>query len=156
MSITSTLFLQIVVFLILGAITMKYVWPPLMKAIEDRQDKIAAGLAAADKGDQSLKEAQVKIAALETEARSRAAEIVSATEKRAQGLIEEARHAAKAEGDRMIKQAHDEIEQESNRARQTLREQVAALAVAGAEQILKVEIDASKHQALLSQLKSQL
>ncbi|CAN5116651.1 F0F1 ATP synthase subunit B [soil metagenome] len=156
MSITSTLFLQIVVFLILGGITMKFVWPPLIKAIEDRQAKIAAGLAAADRGDQSLKDAQIKIAALETEARARAAEIVSQTEKRATAIVDEARVAARAEGERLMKAAHDEIQQEMNRARETLRDQVATLAVAGAEQILRSEIDAGKHQALLAQLKSQL
>ncbi len=156
MSITSTLFLQIVVLFIVAGIATKYIWPPLMKTIEDRQAKIAAGLAAAERGDQSLREAQSRIAKLEAEARERAAEIVAQTEKRAQSIVDDARVAARAEGERLIKAAHDEIAQEIERARQALRDQVATLAVAGAEQILRSEIDAGKHAALLMQLKSQL
>ena len=156
MSITSTLFFQIVVLFIVAGIATKFIWPPLMKAIEDRQAKIAAGLAAAERGDESLKVAQVKIGKLEAEARERAAEIVAQTEKRAQSIVDDARVAARAEGERLIKAAHDEILQETERARQSLRDQVAMLAVAGAEQILRSEIDAGKHAALLTQLKSQL
>ncbi|HEU4622843.1 MAG TPA: F0F1 ATP synthase subunit B [Burkholderiaceae bacterium] len=156
MSVNLTLFFQTAVLFILGWITMTFIWPPLIRAIEDRQRKIAEGLAAADKGSQSLKEAEKRIAKLDAEARQRAADIVAQTEKRAQKLIDEAKAQAKAEGDRLLAGAKAEIEQEAQRARAALRDQVAALAVAGAESILKREIDAAKHADLLGQLKAQL
>jgi len=156
MSINATLFLQCIVFFILAWITMKFIWPPLIKAIEERQKKIADGLAAADRGTESLKAAEGKIKQLEAEARQRAADIVAQTEKRAQALIDEAKAQAKAEGDRLVTAAKAEIEQEAQRAKSVLREQVAALAVAGAEQILRKEVDAGKHADLLAQLRGQL
>jgi F-type H+-transporting ATPase subunit b len=156
MSINATLFLQCVVFLALAWITMKFIWPPLIKAIEDRQKKIADGLAAADLGNESLKAAEVKIKQLEAEARHRAADIVAQTEKRAQALIEEAKAQAKAEGDRLVLAAKAEIEQEVHRAKSALREQVAHLAVTGAEQILRKQVDASEHAELLARLRTQL
>lgn len=156
MSINATLFLQCLVFFVLAGITMKFIWPPLIKAIEERQKKIADGLAAADRGSESLKIAETKIKQLEAEARARAAEIVAQTEKRAESLIDEAKAQAKAEGERLFAAAKAEIEQEAHRAKAALRDQVAVLAVAGAEQILRKEIDAAKHSDLLTQLRSQL
>lgn len=156
MNLNSTFIIQCLVFLALSWFTMKFVWPPLTKALDDRRAKIAEGLSAADKGNQSLKEAEARIAKLEAEARSRAAEIVAQTEKRAQALIEEAKVQAKAEGERLFAAAKAEIDQEAQRAKAALRDQVATLAVVGAEAILKQEIDASKHAGLLAHLKAQL
>jgi F-type H+-transporting ATPase subunit b len=156
MSINLTLIFQMAVFFILALITMKFIWPPLIKAIEERQKKIADGLAAADRGSESLKIAETKIKQLEAEARTRAAEIVAQTEKRAQSLIDEAKAQAKAEGERLFAAAKAEIEQEAQRAKAVLRDQVASLAVAGAEQILRKEVDTAKHADLLTQLRGQL
>lgn len=156
MSVNLTLFFQTAVFFILGWISMKFIWPPLYKALEERQQKIADGLAAADKGAASLKDAEVRIAKIEAAARTSAAEIVAMTEKRAQALIEDAKAQARIEGERLVVAAKAEIEQEANRAKASLRDQVASLAVAGAEQILKKEINAQVHADLLTQLKSQL
>jgi F-type H+-transporting ATPase subunit b len=156
MSVNLTLFFQTAVFFILGWISMKFIWPPLYKALEERQQKIADGLAAADKGAASLKDAEARIAKIEAAARASAAEIVALTEKRAQALIEEAKSQARVEGERLVTAAKAEIEQEVNRAKGALRDQVADLAVKGAEQILKKEINAQAHNDLLSQLKAQL
>lgn len=156
MNLNSTFIIQCLVFFALAWFTMKFVWPPLTKALDERRAKIADGLAAADKGNQSLKEAEARIAKLEAEARARAADIVAQTEKRAQALIEEAKAQAKAEGERLFDAAKAEIDQEAQRVRAALRDQVATLAVAGAEAILKQEIDAGKHATLLAQLQAQL
>ena len=156
MNLNSTFIIQCLVFFGLAWFTMKFVWPPMIKALDERRAKIADGLAAADKGNQSLKDAEAKIAQLEADARARAAEIVAQTEKRAQALIEEAKAQAKAEGERLFAAAKAEIDQEAQRVKTQLRDQVAALAVAGAEQILKAEVNAQAHAKLLDQLKAQL
>ena len=156
MNLNSTFIIQMAVLFALALFTMKFVWPPLIKALDERRAKIADGLAAADKGNQSLKDAEAKIAKLEADARARAAEIVAQTEKRAQALIEEAKAQAKAEGERLFAAAKAEIDQEAQRVKTQLRDQVAALAVAGAEQILKKEVNAQAHADLLAQLKAQL
>lgn len=156
MNINATLFVQLVVFFIGAWVTMKYIWPPLIQALEERQKKIADGLAAADRGNRSLDEAQKKIAQLEAEARSRAQAIVAETEKRAAGIVDEAKAQARAEGERLIAAAKQEAEQEMQRVKTALRDQVANLAVAGAEQILKKEVDAKVHAELLAQLKARL
>ena len=156
MNLNSTLIIQCLVFLALAGFTMKFVWPPMMRALDERRAKIASGLAAADQGNRSLKDAQVKINALEAEARQRAADIIAQTEKRAHALMEEAKAQAKAEGERLVAAARTEVEQEARRARLALREQVAALAVAGAEKILRREINSQAHAGLLDELKTQL
>lgn len=156
MNLNSTFIIQCLVFFGLAWFTMKFVWPPLIKALDERRAKIADGLAAADKGSQSLKDAEAKIAKLEADARARAANIVAQTEKRAQALIDEAKAQAKAEGERLFAAAKAEIDQEAQRVKTQLRDQVATLAVAGAEQILKKEINAQAHADLLAQLKAQL
>ena len=156
MNLNSTFIIQCLVFFALAIFTMKFVWPPLIKALDERRAKIADGLSAADKGNQSLKDAEAKIAKLEADARARAADIVAQTEKRAQALIEEAKAQAKAEGERLFAAAKAEIDQEAQRVKTQLRDQVAALAVAGAEQILKKEVNAQAHGDLLAQLKAQL
>ena len=156
MNINLTLIAQALSFAVFILFTVKFVWPPLMKAIEERQKQIADGLAAGEQGKQQL-EASGRLAAEEvTKARSRAAEIVVQAEKRGQQMIEEAKNAAKAEGDRMLAGAKSEIQQEVSGAKEALREQVAALVVSGAEKILQREIDAQAHAELLDQLKREL
>jgi len=156
MNINFTLFAQAIVFATFIWITVKFVWPYMLRAIEARQKTIADGLAAAEQGKKSLelssKQAGDEIAA----ARNRAADIVTQAEKRAAQAIEEAKTAAKAEGDREKAAAKADIQQAVSRAREQLREQVAALAVAGAEKILRREVDAKAHADLLDGIKKQL
>ncbi|RCS56661.1 F0F1 ATP synthase subunit B [Parvibium lacunae] len=156
MNLNATLFAQFVVFFVLAWFTMKFVWPPLIQALDERAKKIADGLAAAELGSRSLEEANKRISALEAETRGKAQQLLAETEKRAATIIEEAKQAAKAEGDRLLAAAKADIEQEAQRAKDALRAQVAALAVAGAEQILKKEVNAGVHADLLNQLKAQL
>jgi F-type H+-transporting ATPase subunit b len=156
MNINFTLFAQAIVFATFIWITVKFVWPYMLRAIEARQKTIADGLAAAEQGKKSL-ELSLKQAGDEiTAARNRAADIVTQAEKRAARAIEEAKNAAKAEGDREKAAAKADIQQEVSRAREQLREQVAALAVAGAEKILRREVDAKAHADLLDGIKKQL
>jgi F-type H+-transporting ATPase subunit b len=132
------------------------VWPFLIGAIDERRKKIADGLAAADKGNASLKDAEVRIRQLETDARAKAQEILAQADKRHAVVVEEAKAAAKAEADRLIAGAKAEIDSEMQRAKDALREQVAALAVAGAEKILRREVNAQAHADLLGQLRQEL
>jgi len=156
MNLNATLFVQAIVFIILGWVTMKFIWPPLIRALDARRQKIADGLAAAEQGTKSLGEATRKIAQLENDAKARAQLIIIDTEKRAQAIVEAAKAQAKAEGDRLVAAAKVEAEQQLVRVKLELRDRVADLAVAGAEQILKREVDARTHVALLDQLKAQL
>lgn len=156
MNINATLFVQMAVFFIGAFITMKFIWPPLIKALDERRKKIADGLAAADRGNRSLDDAQKKIAQLDADARGRAQVLIADTEKRAHEMIEAAKGQAKVEGDRVIAAAKAEAEQEMQRAKESLRDQVAVLAVAGAEQILKREVNPQVHAELLAQLKAKL
>ena len=156
MNINFTLFAQAITFAAFIWFTARFVWPPLLGVIEERQKKIADGLAAAERGSKSLDDAQRKIAQLEAEARAKAQAIVAETEKRAAAIVEEARVQAKAEGERLVAAARQEAEQEVQRAKGVLRDQVATLAVAGAEQILRGEVNAQVHADLLSQLKGRL
>ena len=156
MNINASLFVQMVVFFIGCWITMKYIWPPLIKAIEERQNKIAEGLAAADKSAEVLAETQAKGKEIEAEARARATTIVSDGEKRGAMIVENAKQQAQIEADRIIANAKAEAAQEMARAREQLRDEVAALAVAGARQILAREVDKKVHTQLLEQLKAKL
>ena len=156
MNINASLFVQMVVFFIGCWITMKYIWPPLIKAIEERQNKIAEGLAAADKSAEVLAETQAKGKEIEAEARARATTIVSDGEKRGAMIVENAKQQAQVEADRIIANAKAEAAQEMTRAREQLRDEVAALAVAGAQQILAREVDKTVHSQLLEQLKAKL
>jgi F-type H+-transporting ATPase subunit b len=156
MNINLTLLAQAVTFAIFIWFTAKFLWPPLMRAVEARQKKIADGLAAAEQGNRSLRDAEVRIQALEKDARAKAQNILAETEKRAAELIEEAKEDAKAEGARMLVAAKAEMSQEVERAKAALREQVATLAVVGAEQILKREVNVQAHSDLLTRLKAQL
>ena len=156
MNLNATLIIQCVVFVILGWFTMKFIWPPLIRALDNRRQKIADGLAAAEQGTKSLSEATRKIAQLETDAKARAQLIIIDTEKRAQAIVDAAKAQAKVEGDRIVAQAKADAEQQLVQVKLALRDRVADLAVAGAEQILKREVDARAHAELLTQLKAQL
>ncbi len=156
MNLNATLFAQLVVFFILAWFTMKFVWPPIMKALDERAQKIADGLAAADKAKADLAHAEKKATDELRKARESAAEFRSGAEKQAAQLIEEAR----TEGARLVAAARAAAETEAasaaQRAKEALREHVAQLAVAGAEKILRKEINAAAHAELLTQLKSEL
>ena len=156
MNLNATLFIQTIVLVILGLFTMKFIWPPLIRALDERRQKIADGLAAAEEGNKSLNDAQRKAGQLDADARARAQVLIAETEKRAQAIVDAAKVQAKTEGDRLIAAAKDEAEQQVVRAKTVLRDQVAALAVAGAEQILQREVDAKVHAELLNQLKAKL
>jgi len=156
MNLNATLFAQAVVFFAFIFITVKFVWPMMQEKIDARQKAIADGLAAGEQGKRSLESSSKQAEQAIAEARSRAAEIVAQAEKRGSQVMEEAKAAAKAEGDREKAAAKADIQQEAQRAREQLREQVAALAVAGAEKILRREVDAKAHAELLEGIKKQL
>jgi F-type H+-transporting ATPase subunit b len=156
MNITATLFAQAAVFALFIAFTVKFIWPYMLRAIETRQKTIADGLAAAEQGKRSLDESTKQADASIAQARNRAAEVISQAEKRAAQMVEEAKNAAREEGSREMAAAKAEIAQELTRAREQLRDHVASLAVAGAEKILRREIDAKAHAELLDSIKKQL
>ena len=156
MNINLTLFAQAATFAIFIWFTAKFVWPYLSRAVEARQKQIAEGLAAAERGKQDLEQAAVRTADMLREARQQAQEMLVQAEKRASQIVEEAKVAASQEGARLVAGAKAEIEQEVSRARESLRTQVAALAVAGAEQILRREVDAKVHADLLASVQHQL
>jgi F-type H+-transporting ATPase subunit b len=156
MNITFTLVAQAVVFAAFIWFTKVFVWPHMLRAIEQRQKTIADGLAAAEQGKKSLEVSTRQAEESVKQGRDRAAEIITQAEKRAAQMVEEAKAAAKAEGDREKAAAKADIQQEAQRAREQLREQVAALAVAGAEKILRREVDAKAHADLLDGIKKQL
>src|SRR5258706_5568606 len=138
---------QALAFAIFIWFTIKFIWPPLMKAIEQRQRQIAEGLAAAERGKQDLELAAKRAAEELQRARIQAGEIISQAEKRGAAVIEEAKDAAKAEAERIVTGAKAEIEQEVFRAKEALRTQVAVPAISGAEKILKREVDSNAHAA---------
>jgi len=145
-----------VVFFILWWVVAKFIWPPLVKALDERAKKIADGLAAAEKGKAELELANRRVDQAMAEARTEGAQRVAEAEKRAQAAADEIKHNAQAEASRIIAQAKAEAEQQVTRARESLRDQVAVLAVKGAEQILKREVNAQVHNDLLNQLKAEL
>ncbi len=156
MNINASLFIQMLVFFIGALITMKFIWPPLIRAIEERQKKIADGLVAANRGEKALALATEQGKAIEADARSQASTIIAAGEKRAQAIIDEAKAQAQVDADRILVNARAEAAQEIQNAREALRKDVAELAVAGAEQILAREVDKSVHAQMLEQLKAKL
>ena len=151
-----TLLGQMISFAILIWFTVKFIWPPLMAAIEERQQKIAEGLAAADNAQKNLAQAQDKVNEELKAARSKANEIIEQAHQCANQLIDAAKSDAIAEGNRQRALAEAEIEAAANRAKEDLRKQVSALAVSGAEKLLKREIDANAHKALIDDLAAQL
>jgi len=156
MSFNLTLIAQAFTFALFILFTVKVVWPFMLRAIETRQKTIADGLAAAEQGRKSLEQSAKQAGEEISGARGRSAEILAQAEKRASQVIEEAKASAKAEGEREKAAAKAEIQQEVSRAREKLRDQVAALAVAGAEKILRREVDAKAHAELLDAIKKQL
>jgi F-type H+-transporting ATPase subunit b len=145
-----------IVFVILALFTMKFIWPPITAALDERAAKIREGLSAADKAKADLAAANKRVEAELSTARTDAAQRLADAERLAQSMVEEAKSRASEEGAKIVAAARAEAEQEASKARETLREQVAALAVRGAEQILRREVDARTHADLLGQLKSQL
>ncbi|KZY68112.1 F0F1 ATP synthase subunit B [Oleiphilus sp. HI0071] len=156
MNINYTLIGQIIFFAVFVLFCMKYVWPPIMAAMQEREKKISDGLAAADRASKDLELAQKKAGEELKDAKVQAAELIEQANKRASQIVDEAKENAKKEGDRLLTAAQAEIEQEKNRVREELRAEVSAIALAGAEKILGSEIDASKHSKLLDQLASEI
>ena len=156
MNINFTLIAQAIAFAVLIWFTVKFVWPPLLSAIETRQKEIADGLAAASEGRNALEVAAKKSEITLNEAKQKASEIIGQAEKRGSQIVEDAKGVAKAEGDRIIAGAKAEIEQEINRAKEGLRQQVSTLAIAGAEKILRKEIDAKAHAEILTAIANEL
>jgi F-type H+-transporting ATPase subunit b len=145
-----------IVFLILVGFTMKFVWPPITAALDERARKVADGLAAADKAKSELSAANQRVEAELAKSRTETASRLADAERRAQGIIEEAKTRATEEGNKIVAAARVEADQQTVKAREALREQVAALAVKGAEQILRKEVNAGVHSELLSRLKTEL
>jgi F-type H+-transporting ATPase subunit b len=156
MNLNATLFIQTLVFVILGWVTMKFIWPPLIAAIEERQRKIAEGLASAEKGEKSLAEAHAAANDIVKEARVQATKIIDQANRRSNELVDEAKGTAIAEGQRLVGEARQEVALETSRARQQLSKEVAALAVSGASKLLGREIDAKAHADLLDQLATEI
>ena len=156
MNLNATLFAQIVVFGILWWFTMKFVWPPITKALDERATKIADGLAAADKAKLELANANKSVQEQLNQSRDEIAQRIADAEKRAAVIVDEAKKRASDEAAKIVSDAKSEADQLATQARETLREQVAGLAVKGAEQILRREVSAEVHADLLSRLKSEL
>ncbi len=156
MSFNLTLIAQMLAFAAFILFTVKVVWPHLLRAIETRQKTIADGLAAGERGKQDLENAAKRTAEMMGEAKQQVQDTIAQADKRGAQIVDEAKGTAKTEGDRLVTAAKAEIEQEVARAKEALREQVAALAIAGAEKILRREVDAKAHADLLAQLKQEL
>lgn len=156
MNINLTLVGQLIAFAIFVWFCMKYVWPPLIAAMREREEKIANGLQQAEQADRDLQLAKEKAADTMREAKTHAAELIEQANKRATQLIEEAKDQAREEGERLKAAAQSDVEQEVNRAKEALRAQVSALSIAGAEKILGASVDAEAHSQMLDQLASEL
>lgn len=156
MNLNSTFIVQFVVFFIFVFVTMKFVWPPIMSALDERAKRIADGLAAADRGKAEMAAAEKRVATELSTARDESTKRIADAEKRAQAIIDDAKQTAGTEAARIKAEAAADAAQQLNRAREELRGQVAALAVAGAEQILKREVNAAAHADLLNRLATEL
>ncbi len=156
MSINGTLIIQIIVFLALVGFTMKFIWPPIAAALDERARKIAEGLSAADKAKADLAVANKRVEEQLSAARDDAAKRLADAERLAQSMVEEAKGRASEEGAKIVAAARAEAQQEAAKAREALRDSVAALAVKGAEQILRREVNAGVHAELLNRLKAEL
>ena len=156
MSINATLFVQAIVFLILVLFTMKFVWPPIATALDERAQKIADGLAAADRAKSELTAANQRVEKELSQTRNETAARIADADRRAQAIVEEAKARASEEAQKIIAAAHADAKQQVVQAREALREQVAVLAVKGAEQILRKEVNAGVHADLLNHLKTEL
>ena len=156
MNINLTLFVQVIVFVALIMITMKFVWPKIIDAMEERARRIAAGLAAGEKGKEELASAHERAEAIMREARERAAQIVDQAQHRANDMVEEAKGTATAEGARLLASAKEQIDLEAAHAREALRRDVAQIAVSAAAKILEREIDARTHGDIIDKLAAQI
>jgi F-type H+-transporting ATPase subunit b len=156
MNINLTLVVQMVVFIVLIWFTMKVVWPMILGPMEERSQKIAAGLAAGDKGQQELAQARDRADAILREARERATQIVEQAQRQANDLVDQAKGTATSEGARLVEQAKQQIELETSHAREALRREVATIAVSAASKVLEREIDPRTHADLLSKLATQI
>ena len=156
MNINLTLVVQMIVFATLILITMKWIWPPILKAMDERQRKIAQGLAAAEEGEKELAQARDKADAIIREARERANQIIDHAQHRANELIEQAKGAANVEGARILAAAEQQIALDTTRAKESLRREVAGIAVGAASKLLGREIDARAHADLLEQLAEEI
>ncbi len=156
MNFNATLIGQSISFIIFVAFVMKYVWPLLLNQMKEREARIADGLAAAEEGQKELAEAQQKSVEEVNKGKDKAATIISQAQKRGDEIVEEAKENAKHESERIKEMALSEIEQEKEKARQDLRDQVATLAIAGAEQILMREVDQNTHNEVLAKISQQL
>jgi F-type H+-transporting ATPase subunit b len=156
MNINITLVSQMIAFAVFVYFCMRYVWPPIVKALDERTSKIAEGLAAAERGQQEQELGQQRALELMKEAKTNASDIVGQAQKRYNDILDEAKRDAQAEAERIQTAAHAEIEQEINRAREELRERMATLAVAAAEKILQKEIDADAHKAIVDSFAKQI
>ena len=156
MNINLTLIGQLLSFVVFAWFTMKFVWTPIMAALEKRRGEIADGLAAAERGQHEQEPARERAKDVLHEAKAQAAEIVAQAQKRAAEIVDESKEHARTEGQRILHAAQAEIEQESNRAREHLREKVAELAVAGAQKILQKEINADVHKDIVDSLAQQI
>ena len=156
MNINLTLIIQMIVFLLLVFFTMSFIWPPLVRAVEERQKKIAHGLAAADRGEQELQQAREGAEAILREARERAGQIIEQAQHRANDILEQARTSASQEGQRLVASAQQQIGLEASRARESLRREVGGIVVAAASKLLEREIDPSAHQDLINKLAAQI
>jgi F-type H+-transporting ATPase subunit b len=155
-NINLTLIGQAIAFAIFVIFCMKYVWPPIMTALQERQKKIADGLAASDRAERDLELAQEKASQELREAKQKAAELIDKANKRAAQIVEASKDDARVEGQKMIDQAKSEIEQERHQAREALRAEIAAIAIAGAEKILETSVDAKAHSEMLDKLAAEL
>jgi len=156
MNFNATLIGESITFFVFVWFCMKYVWPPLMQALEERQAKIADGLAAAERGQQDLQNAKAKVGDDLKVAKAQAQEIINQAQKRANEIVDDAKGAARTEADKIKASAEAEIEQSINSAKEQLRKDVSAIAVSGAEKILNKEIDAKAHSAVLDDLMAQI
>ena len=156
MNINLTLIIQMIVFLLLVFFTMSFIWPPLMRVVEERQKKIAQGLAAADRGEQELQQARQGAEAILREARERAGQIIDQAQHRANDILEQARTSASQEGQRLVAAAQQQIGLDASRAREGLRREVGGIVVAAAAKLLEREIDPSAHQDLINRLAEQI
>jgi len=156
MNFNATLIGQMITFAVFVWFCMKYIWPPLMAALDERNARISEGLAAAQRGQQDLEEAQAKVGESLGEAKQQAQEIINQAQKRANEIVDEAKDSAREEADKIKAAATADIDQQINSAREHLRKEVSSIALAGAEQILKREVDARAHAAVLDELVAQI
>ena len=156
MSLNATLLIQMTVFAVVVLFSMKFIWPMIMEAIEERNKSISDGLAAAEKGQKKLNEAETEVNALIKEAKQKATTILDQANTRATGIVESAKSEGTSEREKIISSAHDEAQQELSKLRESLRKEVAGLAISGAEKILSREINKSDHKDMVDELANKL